>query len=74
MPYFDLDRFVDLALAIQQIPAPTFNEQERAAFIHDRFLDEGLDNVEIDSLGNVLARLPGTGEERPLEVQPKTRF
>jgi tripeptide aminopeptidase len=68
MPYFDLDRFVDLALAIQQIPAPTFNEQERAAFIHDRFLDEGLDNVEIDSLGNVLARLPGTGEERPLVV------
>jgi tripeptide aminopeptidase len=68
MSHFDLDRFLELALAIQQIPAPTFNEQERAAFIHDRFLDEGLDDVEIDSSGNVFARLRGLGAAPPIVV------
>jgi tripeptide aminopeptidase len=56
------EKILDLAVKIQQIPAPTFDEGERAAFIRDRFIDENLSDVEIDSLGNVYARLPG--EER----------
>ncbi|MBE0411676.1 MAG: M20/M25/M40 family metallo-hydrolase [Anaerolineales bacterium] len=59
MAHFEMDRFLKLVLAIQQIPAPTFSEGKRAAFIHDRFLEEGLSDVEVDAIGNVLARLPG---------------
>ena len=55
-------RVLDLAVAIQQIPAPTFNERQRGAFIQERFLAEGLQDVSSDELGNVYARLPGSGE------------
>src|SRR6185312_9396377 len=50
---------LDLACEIQQIPAPTFEEGERAAFVRGRLLAEGLPEVEIDDLGNVYARRPG---------------
>ncbi len=50
-------RLLDLAIAIQQIPAPTFHETERTEFVRARFVDEGLDNVEIDATGNVYACL-----------------
>jgi tripeptide aminopeptidase len=56
-----VNRVLDLAVNIQQIPAPTFDEALRAAFIHERFLSEGLSDVSIDKVGNVYARLPGTG-------------
>jgi acetylornithine deacetylase/succinyl-diaminopimelate desuccinylase-like protein len=56
-----IDRLLDLTLQIQQIPAPTFAEARRAAFVRDRFVREGLEEVETDSTGNVLARLPGVG-------------
>jgi tripeptide aminopeptidase len=52
-------RLLDLAIAIQQIPAPTFHEAERAGFVRARFIAEGLQGVEIDSTGNVHACLPG---------------
>ncbi|MFU8771001.1 MAG: M20/M25/M40 family metallo-hydrolase [Anaerolineales bacterium] len=64
MAHFEMDRFLKLVLAIQQIPAPTFSEGKRAAFIHDRFLDEGLADVEVDSSGNVLGRLPGENSKQ----------
>jgi tripeptide aminopeptidase len=57
-----VNRVLDLAVNIQQIPAPTFDEALRAAFIHERFLSEGLSDVSIDRVGNVYARLPGTGK------------
>jgi len=63
-----IDRLLDLALAIQQIPAPTFHEEKRAAFVRDQFLAEGLTDVTIDPTGNVYARLPGRGTARPLVV------
>jgi tripeptide aminopeptidase len=52
-------RLLDLAVAIQQISAPTFHEAERAGFVRARFIEEGLQGVEIDSNGNVYACLPG---------------
>ena len=65
-----VDRVLDLALAIQQIPAPTFQEEKRAVFVRDRFLAEGLADVSIDPVGNVYARLPGysspTETKRPV--------
>ncbi len=63
-----VDRTLDLAIKIQQIPAPTFAEQERAAFIQQQFIQAGLDDVCQDSTGNVYARLPGKANVRPLVV------
>ena len=59
-----IDRVVNLAVQIQQIPAPTFHEGKRAAFVHDLFMSEGLSDVEMDDVGNVYARIPG-GDESP---------
>ena len=47
-------RTLDLAIQIQQIPSPTFQEKERAEFVRDLFLSEKLEDVEIDETGNVL--------------------
>ena len=52
-----LSRLLDLAISIQQIPAPTFHEAERAEFVRTQFALENLLDVEIDSVGNVYARL-----------------
>ena len=61
-------RLLDLAIAIQQIPAPTFHETDRAEFVRKCFIDEGLADVEMDPLGNVYARLVGSGSEKMLVV------
>jgi acetylornithine deacetylase/succinyl-diaminopimelate desuccinylase-like protein len=63
-----LDRTLDMAVQIQQIPAPTFDEMERADFIRGRFAEENLSDIEVDILGNVFARLPGDGNSRPVVV------
>lgn len=60
-------KVLDLAIQIQQIPAPTFNEQLRAAFVHQCFQEEGL-HAELDAVGNVLACLPGRGNALPVVV------
>jgi len=62
-----LSRLLDLAASIQQIPAPTFHEAERAEFVRLRFAEEGLP-VEQDPAGNILARVPGSGTDRPLVI------
>jgi tripeptide aminopeptidase len=49
---------VDLAVKIQQIPAPTFAEAERAAFVQAQFEAIGLQNVSRDELDNVYGRFP----------------
>jgi len=59
---------LDLAIAIQQISAPTFDEGRRAAFVYERFCQEGLSDASIDALGNVYARLPGAEAGVPLVV------
>lgn len=56
-----VERVLDLAVSIQQIPAPTFAEMKRAQFVHDKFMQEGLSDVSMDTLGDVYARLPGKG-------------
>ncbi len=57
------NHFIDEAIAIQQIPAPTFDEGRRAAYVRDRF--RGLDSVEVDALHNVTGRLPGSDGRLP---------
>jgi acetylornithine deacetylase/succinyl-diaminopimelate desuccinylase-like protein len=61
-------RVLDLAVAIQQIPAPPFGEAQRSAFLRERFMIEGLQDVSVDDIGNVFARIPGQGQMRPVVV------
>ena len=63
-----IERVIELAIQIQQIPAPTFQEEKRAEFIRNLFLKEGLQDVCIDEAGNAFAHLSGTGAEKPLIV------
>jgi acetylornithine deacetylase/succinyl-diaminopimelate desuccinylase-like protein len=63
-----INSLIEIAIAIQQIPAPTFNENERAEFMRDRFQRENLVDISIDEIGNVYARLPGSGSSKPILV------
>lgn len=63
-----LERILDLAVQIQQIPAPTFDEKARAEFVLEMFSREALADVQTDSAGNALACLPGSGSGSPLIV------
>jgi acetylornithine deacetylase/succinyl-diaminopimelate desuccinylase-like protein len=58
-------RILDLAMEIQQIPAPTFEERARGEFICARFRNEPLEEVSIDELGNVSACLRGKARGFP---------
>lgn len=58
---------IDQACAIQQIPAPTFVEQERASYLQEQFARLGVKEISQDAAGNVLACLPG-GSARPLVI------
>lgn len=67
-----VNQVIERTIEIQQIPAPTFSEQQRAEFIHQALLKEGLSDVETDSLGNVFARLPGKSSAAALVVSAHT--
>ncbi len=60
------ERILDLAVQIQQIPAPTFNESQRAEYLRGLFQRENLQEVSIDGAGNVYGRLKGKGTAEPL--------
>jgi tripeptide aminopeptidase len=49
------------AIRICEIPAPTFDEGERAKYVRGRFEALGLKDVTIDAAGNVRGRRPGAG-------------
>ena len=51
---------VETQVAICEVPAPPFGEAQRARLFHERFEQLGLENVRIDSEGNVLGERPGT--------------
>ena len=58
------EKNIDRLIAITQIPAPPFAEEERAADYAQRLRDLGLDDVRIDAAGNVIARRAGTGKAK----------
>lgn len=62
------ERVINLAVKIQQIPAPTFDERLRAEFIHQNFVDLGFKDTIFDDIGNVYAIIKGQGEKPPLVV------
>ncbi len=56
---------IEQAALLQQIPAPTFAEQDRADYVRDQFEDFELDDIEIDALFNVYGCLPGRDSSLP---------
>lgn len=50
---------VEQAIALQQIPAPTFAEKPRAEYVAQQFRALGLEQIDIDRLYNVYGRLSG---------------
>ncbi len=66
------DRMRDLLLAdlvmIGEIPAPTFGEEARVAFIANRFVEAGLARVSVDDKGNAAGILAGTDGRSSLLV------
>lgn len=63
----DVEAFLERLLAIQSIPAPTFQEEERARYLETSFKDAGLIDVERDEISNVFGRIQG-GEKGTLVV------
>lgn len=49
---------MDWQAAMVAIPAPPFGEAARAAWLAERFREAGLQQIEMDAVGNVLAVLP----------------
>ena len=71
-----LEKLIDLCIAVQQIPAPTGAETERAAWVESRMRAIGLADVARDRLGNVYGRVRGRpssagrqAQDRPPERQ-----
>jgi tripeptide aminopeptidase len=56
---------IQQALEIQNIPAPTFYEEQRAFYVKEQFQTLGLIEVEIDSFFNVYGLLRGTNRNVP---------
>ena len=63
-----LQKILDKAIAIQQIPAPTLFEGQRSAYLLSQFEAEGLSDVQADELGNVYGRLPGRKSLLPVVI------
>lgn len=63
--YEHKNNILDLAIKIQQVPAPTFAEQARAALIERLFVALGLQEVHQDELHNVYGRYPGRDASLP---------
>ncbi|GAP05869.1 MAG TPA: peptidase M20 [Anaerolinea thermolimosa] len=59
---------VETACLIQQIPAPTFHEEQRAAYVLEQFQQQNLTNPHLDAVGNVLACLKGQPGASPLII------
>jgi acetylornithine deacetylase/succinyl-diaminopimelate desuccinylase-like protein len=55
----DGSTIVETAIAIQQIPAPTFDEAQRGADVAERMRALALADVRIDAVGNVYGRRAG---------------
>ncbi|MBI5928417.1 MAG: M20/M25/M40 family metallo-hydrolase [Chloroflexi bacterium] len=62
------EKILNQAIAVQQIPAPTFAEAERADFVQEQFKRLGLHDVWRDSLGNVYGWLEPNGRHRSVIV------
>jgi tripeptide aminopeptidase len=56
----------DRQLEVAAIPAPPFGEAARSVWMRERFIELGLESVEIDAIGNVMGVRPGTDPDAGL--------
>ena len=68
----EADELLQLCIDIQQIPAPTGAEAQRARWVADYMRLAGFDEVEMDALNNVYARVAGTQRGPALLVSAHT--
>ncbi len=67
------DETVAQAVAIQQIPAPTFDESQRAAYVREQFAALGLEQIDTDDVFNVYGLMRGTGSsEKQIMISAHT--
>lgn len=59
-------RLLGWQMEMLRIPAPPYKEARRAEWVRDRFVELGLEQVEIDAEGNVLGLIAG------VEIEPVT--
>ena len=64
----DLDSTLALIERIQQVPAPTFAEGQRADLVQTLFAEVGLQDIHRDKLHNLYGRLPGRQSGQPAVV------
>jgi tripeptide aminopeptidase len=62
------EKVLDLAVQIQQIPAATFHERQRAIFIRKCFEELDSENTQMDEYGNVYLRIRGQGKKPAVVV------
>lgn len=56
------ERTLEEQLIMCRIPAPSYQEKERAEYVRARFEEIGLANVHMDEIWNVFGTIPGTGQ------------
>ena len=57
----DDERTLQEHLEMCQIPAPSYEEGEKAEYVRKKMVDAGLSDVHIDEVGNVLGTWKGAG-------------
>ncbi len=60
--------FLANLVMLGEIPAPTFGEQDRQAFLQQRFSESELSDVGCDEVDNCMGLIPGTEGDRPIVV------
>lgn len=63
--HLNLAQLIDDAIMIQQVAAPTFHEQHRAAVVATQFTQYGLHDITTDAMHNVYGRWPGQQPQHP---------
>ncbi|NNJ12259.1 M20/M25/M40 family metallo-hydrolase [Chloroflexales bacterium ZM16-3] len=64
----DYRPILETAIAVQQVPAPTFDERRRGQMVYALMRGLGLQDVEHDVIGNVYGRRPGRSRQPGLLV------
>lgn len=59
-----VEALIERTIQITESPAPTNEEAGRARLVHQLFTSAGFDDVRIDDLSNVTARIPGRDRSR----------
>ena len=60
----DDERTLQEHLEMCQIPAPSYEEGEKAEYVRKKMVDAGLSDVHVDEVGNVLGTGKGLGMDR----------